>query len=312
LIYYASDRRQAVVGLRRALDEYVIDGRVIQHNARLVQSVLREPAFVQGATPTSFLATHYPDGFTGVVLTAAEREEWAVAAVLIGLARQELLGQAPLTGGGGDDDDNESAIIVRLGGQFGAAYRVTLVGNNKLSDFDDDATATVQALDNNKDEHGNAERSEPLPPIRTITVDSALQYEPTRYLATLSLDGHARTLQVLSDQPTGELRLQMYGAVTDVLLQSPREYELSRQYLRPPIAVDTQDLVLSPMPGLLISYAVTAGQTVEEGQELCIVESMKMQNMIRSPRRGVIAACVCNVGASLQVDQVIVTFETTT
>jgi len=312
LVYYGADRPAAIAGLRRALDEYVIEG--VQHNARLVQAVLREPAFGRGETPTSFLPTHFPDGFGGVVLSESELEEFAVAGAVIGLARQDFMQQPPLTGGDGsgsddgnvvgvygDDDKSEGGetVIVRLGGQFGSAYRVNL---GIQSDEDGNPLTTVQSLDENGEPTSDD--------CRTVELDGNLHYQPTHFLATLSLDGQARTLQVLSEKPTGEIKMQMYGANTEILMQSPREYELSRLYMREPAEVDTKDMVLSPMPGLLISYAVTPGQMVEEGQELCIVESMKMQNMIRSPRRGRIATIACEVGSSLQVDQVILTFET--
>ena len=68
-------------------------------------------------------------------------------------------------------------------------------------------------------------------------------------------------------------------------------------------------MLLSPMPGKLISYAVEAGDKVELGQELCVVEAMKMQNVQRSERRGTIKSINCEVGDSLKVDQVILEFE---
>jgi propionyl-CoA carboxylase alpha chain len=78
--------------------------------------------------------------------------------------------------------------------------------------------------------------------------------------------------------------------------------------LEPPV-VDTSLMLLSPMPGKLISYAVQAGDTVELGQELCVVEAMKMQNVQRSERRGVVKTISCAVGDSLKVDQVLLEFE---
>ena len=284
LVYYGKDRPSAIAGLSRALDEYVIEG--VQHNARLVQSVLREPDFQKGATPTSFLPTHYPDGFHGVVLSDAENEEFAAAAVVIAFERQKVLQQPPFTGGTNDDD----SVIVRLGGQFGSAYRVLICS----------PTIKVEKLDGDGNLTGLG---------RVITMDSALLYEPTKYLATITLDGATRVVQVLREEVTGEIKMQMYGADTKILLQSPREYELSRLHMHEPIKADTANMVLSPMPGLLISYAVKPGDIVVDGQELCIVESMKMQNMIRSPRNGTIAACKAAIGASLKVDEIILTYE---
>jgi len=106
---------------------------------------------------------------------------------------------------------------------------------------------------------------------------------------------------------TGEIKVQMYGADMPILLQSPREFELSK-YMHEPIAVDTSSMVLSPMPGTLIKMTVEEGDHVEIGQELCIVEAMKMQNIIRSPRTGMIGKCCVPEGASLRADQVIIEF----
>jgi len=75
-----------------------------------------------------------------------------------------------------------------------------------------------------------------------------------------------------------------------------------------PKVVDTSDFVLSPMPGTLISLAVAEGDHVEAGQELCIVEAMKMQNIIRAPRAGTIGKINIAPGASLQADDVIVEY----
>jgi len=275
-IAYAPSRRDAIQGPAQALDEYVIEG--VQHNARLVQSVLRHPEFVKGNTPTSFLPTHYPDGFKGVELTDAEQEEFAAAAAAIGAARRSLLQQPPL-GAAGDD---ESAVVVRLGGLFGAAFKVQL-GKDR---------AVVQSLAEGGEE-------------RTIRM-GGLKYDK-EYVVDVDLDGKFRSIQVLKEDVTGEIKMQMYGADMMILIQSPREYELST-HMHVPLEVDTSDMILSPMPGTLVSYAVKEGAEVQEGQELCVVEAMKMQNLIRSSRHGVISKLNVKVGSSLRADEVIMEF----
>jgi propionyl-CoA carboxylase alpha chain len=276
------------------LDEYVIEG--VQHNAKLCQAVLRNKAFQDGHTPTNFLPFHFPDGFKGVELTEAETQEFVIAAAIIGQARQEYLDLPPLTGGSLKDTADVSiapgAIIVRMGGLFGTAYSVAF--------SDDKKSAIVQELD------GMAATGAP----KTVSIDEAMKYEPLRYSAIVSLDGEARPLQVLPADESdiaGAMKLQMYGAVSNVILQTPREYELS-SYLKEPIKADTSSQILSPMPGTLISFAVKPGDEVEDGQELCVIESMKMQNMIRSPKKGVIASCKVEAGATLKVDQTIIEF----
>lgn len=101
--------------------------------------------------------------------------------------------------------------------------------------------------------------------------------------------------------------MQMYGATSTCLVQSPREYELSK-YMHEPKVVDTSAFVMSPMPGSLIGFAVEEGDHVEVGQELCIVEAMKMQNIVRAPRAGVISKINIAAGASLQADDIIMEY----
>jgi propionyl-CoA carboxylase alpha chain len=63
------------------------------------------------------------------------------------------------------------------------------------------------------------------------------------------------------------------------------------------------------MPGLIVRIDVEIGQEVQEGQTLCTVEAMKMENILRAERRGVVAAIKCGPGDSLAVDQIIMEFE---
>ena len=72
---------------------------------------------------------------------------------------------------------------------------------------------------------------------------------------------------------------------------------------------DTSKLLLSPMPGLLVRLLVTAGEQVEAGQDLAVVEAMKMENTLTAERAGSIASVATQEGDSLSVDQIILEFE---
>jgi propionyl-CoA carboxylase alpha chain len=63
------------------------------------------------------------------------------------------------------------------------------------------------------------------------------------------------------------------------------------------------------MPGLLVSLAVAVGQEVKAGEELAVVEAMKMENVLRAERDGVIKKLHATAGDSLAVDQAILEFE---
>ena len=71
---------------------------------------------------------------------------------------------------------------------------------------------------------------------------------------------------------------------------------------------DLSRYLMSPMPGLLVSLAVEVGQEVKEGEELAVVEAMKMENILRAARDGVVAKLHVKPGDSLAVDQAILEF----
>jgi propionyl-CoA carboxylase alpha chain len=73
-------------------------------------------------------------------------------------------------------------------------------------------------------------------------------------------------------------------------------------------AADTSKFLLSPMPGLLVSLAVKPGQQVRAGEELAVVEAMKMQNVLRAEQDRTVKAIHAKPGESLAVDQAIVEF----
>ena len=72
---------------------------------------------------------------------------------------------------------------------------------------------------------------------------------------------------------------------------------------------DMSRFLLSPMPGLLVSVAAQPGQDVKAGQELAVVEAMKMENVLRAERDGRVQTLHARPGDSLSVDQAILEFE---
>jgi propionyl-CoA carboxylase alpha chain len=73
-------------------------------------------------------------------------------------------------------------------------------------------------------------------------------------------------------------------------------------------ASDAGKRLLCPMPGLVVSVAVAEGQEVKAGETLAVVEAMKMENVLRAERDGVVKAIRVKPGDSLAVDQVILEF----
>ena len=75
------------------------------------------------------------------------------------------------------------------------------------------------------------------------------------------------------------------------------------------VAPDTSKLLLCPMPGLVVKLDVAEGDEVQEGQALCTIEAMKMENILRAEKKGTVSKINAGAGDSLAVDDVIMEFE---
>src|SRR5208337_4974812 len=97
------------------------------------------------------------------------------------------------------------------------------------------------------------------------------------------------------------------GVGVDARVYTRREAELAALMLERKGA-DGSKMLLCPMPGLVKSIAVKPGQEVKAGEQLCIVEAMKMENVLSAERDGVVKAVLAKEGDSLAVDAVIMEF----
>jgi propionyl-CoA carboxylase alpha chain len=107
---------------------------------------------------------------------------------------------------------------------------------------------------------------------------------------------------------SGGFRIRTRGADLKVHVRSPRQAELAR-LMPEKVAADTSKLLLCPMPGLVVKLSVAVGDEVQEGQALCTIEAMKMENILRAERKGTVSKVNAGEGDSLAVDDVIMEFE---
>ena len=93
-----------------------------------------------------------------------------------------------------------------------------------------------------------------------------------------------------------------------VTVRSPRQAELAKLMIEktPP---DTSRLLLCPMPGLVVKVEVSVGDEVQEGQSLCTIEAMKMENILRAEKKSIVSKIHVTAGDSLAVDAIIMEFE---
>ena len=118
----------------------------------------------------------------------------------------------------------------------------------------------------------------------------------------------SETVVQYSQRDANGFHMQFRGATARVNVFTPLEHSLSKHML-PEEKVDVSRYLLCPMPGKIVSCDVQAGQRVEAGQKLAVVEAMKMQNVLRAQKAGIIKSVSVKAGDTLKVDAVIVEFE---
>jgi len=273
LVTSGPDRDAAIDRLSGALDQFYVAG--VQHNIPLLAAVAGKPRFRAGALSTNFIADEFPDGYAPPSRFVEPDQVILLAAALSHRRLQE----------------REAAI----GGKLAEArrgifedYTILLDGRPHTAAVRPDAAAY---------------RADVGGQSRLATSD----WQPGQPLLRVRVDEHVSTVQV-ERLPGSAFRLVHRGVVRHVQVLSPRAAELLA-LMPEKKAQDTSRLLLSPMPGLLASVAVTQGQEVKAGEALAIVEAMKMENVLRAERDGRVARIRANPGDSLAVDQVILEFE---
>jgi propionyl-CoA carboxylase alpha chain len=273
LCTWAPGRGEAIEGMRNALDGFELEG--IGHNLPFLSAVMDHERFVEGAMTTAFIAEEWPEGFQGVTLPEPQLRR--VAAAAAAMYRVAEIRRTRISGTMGNHER-----------RVGTDWVVSLQGADfPLTIAADKAGATVSFADG---------------PVMRVSSD----WTPGDPLARLDVDGKPLTLKV-GKIPMG-FRIRTRGADLRVHVRTPRQAELAR--LMPEKAPpDTSKFLLCPMPGLVVKVDVAEGDTVEEGQALCTVEAMKMENILRAERKAVVKKIRAGAGTSLAVDDVIMEFE---
>jgi len=277
LVTHGPTRSAAVDAQADALDAFAIEG--IQHNIPFLSALMAHPRWREGRLSTGFIADEFPDGFqVSEPAGAAARLLAAVAAAVdhrSNARRRGISGQL-----GGRPYRFARRRIVHLGAQ---RFRVE-----------------VEA-----DQGGEAVRFFGEDGAEETTVVLRSDWRPGQPVWAGAADGRRVWVQV---RPLlNGVALAHRGSAAKAYVYTEREAELA--LLMPERrAADTSRLVLCPMPGVVRSIEVREGQEVKTGEALCVVEAMKMENVLRAERDGTVAKVHAKTGDSLAVDAVILEF----
>ena len=266
LVTHAPSRAGALDLLRASLDAYVIRG--VGHNVAFLRDLAAHPRFVEGALTTQFIGEEYPQGFQGVALARCD-----LLRVAAGAAIMHALREAMYAGGGAAGAPAGAELVVTLGAaegkDRGPAFAVSLRGTGTASGCDWVA------------EVGEVGAAAAPTPIALNNVQWAV--EAPIMFAQLPQGSGGAGAGVVEPPSEGTLRLQhlartpsgfslLYkGATVAATVRTPAEHALGA-HMKAKAKRDTSKALLSPMPGRLVSVAVKAGDAVELGQELAVVE----------------------------------------
>jgi propionyl-CoA carboxylase alpha chain len=272
LITYGADREEARTRMCTALDQFVIRG--VSSNMGFLSALMRHPRFIDGNISTNMIGEEYPDGFD------PSHGELGDPTITIAVAASMLRGYRDRA--------------ARIDGQLRGHERKVPQDWVAIIDGEHHPVTILPA-------EGGFD----------ITIDGKINSVRTGWtfgqqLFGGSINGNEVFARVERDAQT--YHVQHAGRRTDVILLTPRAAELFR-HMPVKEAPDMSKFLLSPMPGLLVSLSVEEGDSVSAGEQLAVVEAMKMENTLHAERDGVVAKIYFEAGATLAVDDKILELE---
>ncbi|MDG2404832.1 MAG: acetyl/propionyl/methylcrotonyl-CoA carboxylase subunit alpha [Paracoccaceae bacterium] len=272
LCTWAPSRLEAIDHMRVALDRFEVEG--ISHNVPFLSAVMDHPKFIAGEMTTAFIKEEYPEGFNGVSLPEGDLRRIAACCTAM-----HWVSEVRRTRVSGRMDNHERKV--------GQNWVVALLDNNWPVRIDADHGGSTVTF-----EDGTAHR---------VTGD----WTPGDTLAVMNVDKSLLVLQVT--EKTEGFRIRSRGADLSVKLQTPQQANLAK-FMPKKLVPDTSKLLLCPMPGLIVKIDVRVGDVVQEGQSLCTVEAMKMENILRAEKKTVVTKINAALGNNMAVDDVIMEF----
>jgi len=272
LITWAEDRDTALAHMGEALDAYYIRG--VSHNISFLNALIAHPRFIEGRLTTNFIAEEYPEGFSAADVP---QDDPALAIATAAAINTHLMNRAALlTGQVPSHERQVPQDWVAVVNREETPLSVTVV----------EAGYVVTIAGKNYEVLSDWSAGQPL--------------------VNATINGQAMTFQ--QDKVRAGIRLFRRGAQIDVMICTPRAAELNRHMIEK-VPPDLSRFLLSPMPGLLVKLKVKPGDEIKAGEELAVVEAMKMENSLRAEEDVVIAKVMADQGDSLVVDQPILEFE---
>ncbi|QQV76414.1 acetyl/propionyl/methylcrotonyl-CoA carboxylase subunit alpha [Sphingomonas aliaeris] len=239
------------------------------NNIDFVSALMQHPRFRSGNITTGFIAEEYPDGFHGAPADASLIRNFAAIAAFAATA--------------------EADRARRIDGQLGKRLRPPSDWAVKIGDAEHAVSISTDGVTVDGEE-----------------IDIALEYTPGDRVVAAQIGDEELIVRIARTR--GGFKLTARGASHQARVL-PAHVAPYAQHLIEKIPPDLSKFLLCPMPGLLMRLDVGVGDKVEAGQALAVVEAMKMENILRAEKAGVVKSVNAKTGDSLAVDAVILEME---
>ena len=277
LCTWGKDRATAIAGMQTALDTFEVEG--IGHNLPFLSAVMDHERFITGNITTAFIEEEYPEGFEGASTSAGDKRKLTALA-----ASMNMIAQLRRT--------RISGAMANHKRRVGKNWVVSLKDKDGCKDFPLKMKAKNEGA---KIKFADGKKMEVL-----------TDWRPGTQLVIATIDGTPMAVKTTST--AGGYQLRYRGATLEAQIMSPVLSALNSLMIEK-IPADTSKQLLCPMPGLIVSIAVSEGDEVQEGQTLATVEAMKMENILRAEKKAKVIKINATAGESLAVDEIIMEFE---
>ena len=274
LCVWAVDRKAAIEGMRVALDDFDISG--VETNLPFLSVVMENAKFEEGNFSTAFISEQFPDGFDYLIPDYELSKNLSMLAACI--LEISIVRETP------------NLLIGASESKHKFLHKVAEVGDNEIELIfcrTDEKIFVFNDSSHNRlcvEIDWSPGQSMVQATIGEVKIKSKIRIERESFI--FSFRGY---------------KIRVY-------VRRPRVAELAK-FMVEILPEDVSKLVLCPMPGLLVGLAVAIGDRVIMGQELCTVEAMKMENVLKAEKNSVVKFINKNIGDSLGVDDVIMEFE---
>ncbi|MBW2505982.1 MAG: acetyl-CoA carboxylase biotin carboxylase subunit [Deltaproteobacteria bacterium] len=280
-ISWGENREDARKNLIQALNKFHLEGVII--NADFANAILNHPAFIEGRLSTDFIAEHFEQGTMKIDPPREHLELMVIACTLVYHNRLSLVRESlkPMTARVGPEHRSESWYEYVVKGEKNI-FSIRLLGHIDSHQWD------VQV--NEKQ-------------FKVITPD----FEFYRRRLKLTINGQTEYFRL---QYRENFFWAAFCGINRIFeVYSPREWELA-QYMPRQSSKTLDNVLLSPMPGLAVDIRVKKGDSVFRGQDIVVIESMKMESGVASPCDGEVDEVHIKIGQALESGDVLITFKT--